>query len=138
MSSVKRLGKVATTPLWKRFRWRIEAVSGQKFDPQLADLRRELDELRHEVRAVRDRADALQGDLRWHDDEIRRLAAHVSATDSRVASLERPSGGARPSSELEEVRAEHARLRARTAVVAQYEERLSRVEEALSQRRADD
>jgi chromosome segregation ATPase len=138
---VKKLGKAAAFPLWKRLRWRIEDVTDQRFAPQIADLRRAVDGLRGELHAVRDelrgqidgRSNELDGHFQWHDDELRRLAAHVAAMDSRVASLERPTpGGGEAPSEVEEVRAEHARVRARVSAVAQYEERLARVEEALA------
>ncbi|GHF59309.1 chromosome segregation ATPase [Amycolatopsis bartoniae] len=141
MSTVKKLGKVAVFPLWKRLRWRIENVTEQRFGPQLDDLRRQLDGLRGELHAVRDelrghtdsRAAELDGRIGWHDDEIRRLAAHVAAMDSRLATLERPgAGNGQSPADVEEVRAEHARIRARVSAVAQYEERLARVEEALT------
>ncbi|GAB2980861.1 hypothetical protein LWP59_00980 [Amycolatopsis acidiphila] len=141
MSTVKKLGKVAVFPLWKRIRWRIENVADQRYVPQLDDLRRQVDALRGELHAIRDelrghtdrRADELDGRVRWHDDEINRLSAHVAGIDSRVATLERPGGGnAQAAPDLEDARAEHARIRARVSAVAQYEERLARVEEALT------
>jgi hypothetical protein len=143
VNTVKKLGKAAAFPLWKRLRWRIEDVTDQRFGPQVADLRHAIDGLRGELHAVRDelrghvdgRYNELDGHFQWHDDELRRLAAHVSAMDSRVASLERPTPGAGAApSEVDEVRAEHARIRARVSAVAQYEERLARVEEALARR----
>lgn len=141
MSTVKYLGKVAVFPLWKRLRWRIENVADQRYAPQFDDLRRQVDALRGELHAIRDelrthtdrRADELDGRIRWHDDEIYRLSAHVAAMDSRLATLERPGGGnAAATPDVEEARAEHARVRARVSAVAQYEERLARVEEALT------
>jgi hypothetical protein len=88
------------------------------------------DELRGQIDG---RYNELDGHFQWHDDELRRLAAHVAAVDSRVASIERPTPGeGEAPSEVEEVRAEHARVRARVSAVAQYEERLARVEETLA------
>jgi chromosome segregation ATPase len=151
VSTVKKLGKVAVFPLWKRVRWRIENVTDQRFAPQFEDLRHQLEGLRGELDAAQDelreesrghtdrRADDLDGRFRWHDDELRRIAAHVAAMDSRIASLERPGpGDGQATPEIEEVRAEHARIRARVSVVAQYEERLARVEEALAHRVSGD
>jgi chromosome segregation ATPase len=141
VNAVKNLGKTLAFPLWKRLRWRIEDVTEQRFGARIEELSRQLDGLRGELHAIRDElrghtdrcVEELDGRYRWHDDELRRLAAHVAATDSRVASLERPAPGTGPvSSEAEEVRAEHARIRARVSAVAQYEERLARVEEALA------
>lgn len=147
MSTVKKLGKAAVFPLWKRLRWRIEDVTDQRFAPQIDDLRRQLEGLRGELHAARDelrghtdrRVDELDGRFRWHDDELRRIAVHVAAMDSRLASLERPGpGDGQASSEVEEVRAEHARIRARVSAVAQYEERLARVEETLAHQVPED
>lgn len=143
MSTVKNLGKVAVFPLWRKLRWRIENVADQRYLPQFDDLRRQLDDLRGELHAVRAevrdlrghadrRVDEVEGRIRWHDDEIHRLSTHVASLDSRLASLERPGGNAPVSPDVEEARAEHARIRARVSAVAQYEERLARVEEALT------
>ncbi|KAA9166876.1 hypothetical protein FPZ12_001395 [Amycolatopsis acidicola] len=143
MNAVKKLGKAAAFPLWKRFRWRIEQVTDERFGPRFEQLHRELADLRGELHAVRDelnglrghadhRADELDGHFRWHDDELRRLAAHVAAIEPRLATLEKPAGNAKAVPDVDEARAEHARVRARTSAVAQYEERLARVEEALT------
>ncbi|HVV12719.1 hypothetical protein [Amycolatopsis sp.] len=138
---MKKLGKAAAFPLWKRLRWRIEQVTDERFGPQFDQLRGELADLRGELHAVRDelrghtdrRVDELAGHYRWHDDELRRIAAHVAAMEPRLAGLEKPSGNANGTPDVDEVRDEHARARARLSAVAQYEERLARVEEALTQ-----
>ncbi|UQS21989.1 hypothetical protein L1857_03690 [Amycolatopsis thermalba] len=139
MNAAKKLVKAAGFPVWKRLRWRIEQVTDERFGPRLDHLHAELDGLRGELRELRDgvtgRCDELAGHHRWHDDELRRLAAHVAGLDSRLAGLERPAtDGSAPVSAVEEVRAEHARVRARLSAVARYEERLARLEEALSVR----
>jgi hypothetical protein len=142
VNAVKKLGKTLAFPLWKRLRWRIEDVTERRFGPRIDELRRELDGVRGELHAVRDelkghletRDRELEGWLHRHDDELRRLAVHVSGIEGRVGAFERPDPvGGRPA-EVDEVRAEHARIRARVSAVAQYEERLARVEEALAAR----
>jgi chromosome segregation ATPase len=142
VNAVKELGKKLAFPLWKRLRWRIEDVTEQRFGPRIDELRRELEGVRGELHAVRDelrqgtagRDREFEGRLHWHEDELRRLAVHVSAIEGRIGSLERPDPVGGRVTEVEEVRAEHARIRARVSAVAQYEERLARVEEALAQR----
>lgn len=144
---MKRLAKTLSFPLWQRLRWRIENVTDQRFGPQLDDvrrsiehahegiatLRRELDELRVRTDGLEGGANALDGARIHHRDELRLMAAQLSALETRVATVERPvlaETGETPSG-VEEVRAEHARIRARLTAVAKYEERLARVEDTL-------
>lgn len=135
MNAAKKLVKAAGSPLWRRLRWRVEQITEERLAPlrtELADARREVGELRDRLTA---RCDELDGHHRWHDDELRRLAAHVAGLDSRLAAVERPGvDDSAPASAVEEVRAEHARVRARLSAVARYEERLARLEEALAAR----
>jgi chromosome segregation ATPase len=68
------------------------------------------------------------------------LASHVASLETRIADLTQHAGGG-PVAEagemdaarslLDEVRAEHARVRTRFGAVAVFEERLRRLEEAL-------
>jgi predicted nuclease with TOPRIM domain len=135
VNAAKKLVKAAGFPVWKRLRWRVEQVTDERFGPRFDHLHAELEGVRGELRALTGRCDELHGHHKWHDDELRRLAAHVSALDSRLAGLERPGvDDSEPKSAVEEVRAEHARVRARLSAVARYEERLARLEETLSVR----
>ncbi|WP_143249891.1 hypothetical protein [Amycolatopsis sacchari] len=136
---MKRLGKVLAFPLWRKLRWRIEQVTEQRHGPRFDELRRELDGLRGEVHTLREElrghVEAITNRLDWHDNELKLMTPILSGLQTRVAELERPGvaeGDPRPA--LDEVRAEHARIRARLTAVAKYEERLARVEDTLSTR----
>lgn len=151
---MKNVAKTLSFPLWKRLRWRIENVTDQRFGPQLGDiqrsiehahdgiatLRRELDELRVRTDGLDGRANAIDGARIHHRDELRLMAAQLSALETRVATVERPvpAETADTPSAVEEARAEHARIRARLTAVAKYEERLARVEGALAGRMAQE
>jgi hypothetical protein len=76
----------------------------------------------------------------WSANELRRLAPQVAAIEARLADLDDrlrrgPASGPDESPDrttLEIISAEHERIRARLAVVAAYEERLRRLEDAAT------
>jgi len=139
----KALAGMAWRPVMARLRPRIEQIATDRMQPELdrlhADLTGLIAELRREVeRATKD----LDGHVKWLYDEQRRLAPHLAALETRIAAFERPGTVARLAERLEyapdeaeEVRAEHARIRARLAAISKYEERLARLEEGFAARR---
>ena len=69
--------------------------------------------------------------------ELRRLAPHLAALEARVAKLEERETSIRVAdsaevdqarSLIDEIKAEHERIRVRLSAVARYEERLERLE----------
>ncbi|HWC83856.1 MAG TPA: hypothetical protein VG756_28175 [Pseudonocardiaceae bacterium] len=134
----------------------------ERFDRELAAFRAEMTERQQAAGGDMDRAhgriDEVAG---WHQDlagefdslrdrvgklehELSRVGAQLAALDTRVAETERPpvavaGGGKAAAGDLnkatalvEEIRAEHQRVRARLTAVAGYEERLGRLEEHLA------
>jgi predicted nucleic acid-binding Zn-ribbon protein len=136
ISRAKELVRVAGRPVFGRLRPRIEYIAMERLRPELDALRADLADLRRDVeQATKD----LDGHVKWLYDEQRRLAPHLAALEARVAAFERPGSVARLAERLEysadeadEVRVEHARIRARLAAVSKYEERLARLEEAVA------
>ncbi|MEV6897847.1 hypothetical protein [Amycolatopsis sp. NPDC051372] len=135
---MKRIVREAGQPVMARIRPRIEQIAHDRLRPELDALRSSIDDLRKEVERVDMRCNDLDGHVKWLYDEQRRLAPHLAALDSRVAAFERPGAAGRltdrleySADEAEEVRAEHARIRARLSAISKYEERLARVEEKL-------
>jgi hypothetical protein len=136
ISRAKELVRVAGRPVFGRLRPRIEFIAMERLRPELDAVRGDLATLRRDVEQV---TKDLDGHVKWLYDEQRRLAPHLAALEARVAAFERPGSVARLEERLEYspdeadmVRAEHARIRARLAAVSQYEERLARLEEAVS------
>ncbi|HEX3589737.1 MAG TPA: hypothetical protein VHV74_08890 [Pseudonocardiaceae bacterium] len=136
---VKRAGQ----PIWSRFWPRVEAVAARHANRVAGELRAELAELRGELRAevagLREtltRLSEAAGKQEWTENEVRRIAPQIAAVDQRVASLERPAidGAETPAARelVEEIRAEHARVRARLSAIAMYEQRIMKVEQAVS------
>jgi chromosome segregation ATPase len=136
---VKRAGQ----PIWSRFWPRVETVAARHANRVAGELRAELAELRGELRAevagMRDtltRLSEAADKQEWTENEVRRMAPQVAAVDQRVASLERPGvdGAETPAARelVEEIRAEHARVRARLSAMAMYEQRIMKVEQAVS------
>ncbi|HET8642717.1 MAG TPA: hypothetical protein VFM37_12310 [Pseudonocardiaceae bacterium] len=134
----------------------VLSVVNTRIDRQLAPIRRDIVELRHhqhtELQRQLDdhwqRLDRLEGrinDLQFKldfaVDETRRLEPHIASLEERVTTLDEvaterlvpPANGelSEARSVLDEVRSEHARVRARLTAVAKYEERIGRLEEAL-------
>ncbi len=110
-------------------RWRVEENAGP--------LRDEVNELRTELARLRTRAD-------WTANEMERLQPHVAALDARVEDLRividdhylriDEGDGQVARKVLDEIRAEHASIRARLSAAAIYEERMRRLEEAVAER----
>jgi hypothetical protein len=136
---VKRAGQ----PVLSRFWPRIEAVAARHANRVAGELRAELAELRGELRAevagMREtltRLSEAADKQEWTENEVRRMAPQVAAVDQRVASLERPvvDGAETPAARelVEEIRAEHAKVRARLSAIAMYEQRIMKVEQAVS------
>jgi hypothetical protein len=159
-------------PVWARVQRKLDAVVAIRTEPALqgvrdrvehvdADLRAELrgglDALR---RTVDERCDALAGDVRRLEDELRRvsgelaelrdqhgrisfdvdrLGPHVAALEVRIADRERAEGPVEVGSPgdvpearrlLDDVLREHERIRVRFSGMALYEERLRKLEAA--------
>ena len=135
----KALAGLAWRPVMARLRPRIEQIATDRLQPELDRLHADIAELRRDAeRATQE----LDGHVKWLYDEQRRLAPHLAALEARIAAFERPGSAARLTERLEyapdeaeEVRAEHARIRARLAAISQYEERLARLEEDFAARR---
>lgn len=136
---VRRAGE----PVWSRLWPRVEAVAERHARRAARESREELDRLRAELRAeiapLREAVDRLSGLVGQVDrtaNDVRRLVPHVAALDQRVAGLERPPvADAAECGEgralVDEIRSEHARVRARLSAVARYEERIARLERTL-------
>lgn len=123
-------------PVWRGLRWRVDTIAIERADAAAGRVRDELAEVRREFGTARRN---LRRDLDVMRDQVDRISRQLSALEERVAGLERPPAvldGAPPPAEarelLEEVRAEHARVRARLTAAALYEERLGRLEQAIS------
>jgi hypothetical protein len=81
------------------------------------------------------RLDRLEGDLAWNSSEIERMAPQAASFESRLERAARPivlTGDLESLPEarllVDVVREEHARARARLALISSYEERLRRLE----------
>jgi uncharacterized protein involved in exopolysaccharide biosynthesis len=132
----KRTGAPVLNRLWPR----VEEIAARHATGVIGPLRAEIAELRGELRAeiakLHEVLNGLPARLDWAENELRRLAPHVAAVDQRVAGLERGpvtgeiQGEAR--SLVEEIRTEHARVRARLSAVAAYEQRITKMEQAVT------
>jgi chromosome segregation ATPase len=95
--------------------------------------------------SARAELDRLCGRVAWTENEVRRMSAHLAALDERLAAVERaPAGEDEAGGDhtearalIEEIRDEHARVRARLTAIARYEERIGRLEAALADHAAD-
>lgn len=124
-------------PVWRGLRWRIDVIAIERSDAVGARLREELAQARREFGAARRN---LRRDLDEMRGAVDRMGAVVAALEERVGGLERPAAGTGQGGEplpaeardlLEEVRAEHARVRARITAAALYEERIGRLESSV-------
>ncbi|TDQ04975.1 hypothetical protein [Labedaea rhizosphaerae] len=95
------------------------------------DHRRRLDEAEASLRDARDR-------LHWTANEVERLIPHVSAQESQLEALRQkltvvPAADepelAAARSLIDEVKREHAQIRVRLTGIAQYEDRLRKLED---------
>ncbi|SDC75978.1 hypothetical protein [Actinokineospora iranica] len=110
------------------------------------------DDLMGRVEALDHRLGEVGAAVDWLGNEQRRMAPQLAALESRLAELEHRAGRAIPSMDadppelgsgldsgldsvlslVEEIRMEHARVRARLGLVARYEERIARLEDAAA------
>lgn len=135
---MRRLRTMFTLRVNESVAWRVaEQLEPLKagLDAEVRRLRgdtdRRLDELDRRLGAVERQAD-------WSANELARLAPQVAALETRVEQKARPTVLAGGLEDLPEarglvdlVREEHARVRARLAMVSAYEERLRRLEQRL-------
>ncbi len=136
----RRVGK----PVWSRLWPRVEAVAERHATRVARQLRGELGELRTELRGeltglreAVDRLAAVAARIDWTENEVKRIGPHLAAVDQRVAGLERPEPVAEADSAegrtlVDEIRSEHARVRARLSAVSSYEQRIAKVEQAVT------
>ncbi|WP_051385974.1 hypothetical protein [Actinokineospora inagensis] len=146
--------RVVGAPVWRRLRPRIELIAQEHATPAAVAAARahsrvdalvdELGALRAELTPEIDdlgrRVDELESTVDWLNGEHRRIAPQLAAVEARLAELERrPPAveGAVSEDEIgsvaalvEEIRVEHARVRTRLGLVARYEERITRLEDA--------
>ncbi|HEV7189334.1 MAG TPA: hypothetical protein VGN28_15690 [Blastococcus sp.] len=121
--------------------WRV----AEQVDPlraELHDLVRRLDEMHLEKRLaeLERRLDTVERESAWTANELARLNPQVSAFETRLEKQARPeilTGALEDLPEarnlVEVIREEHARVRARLALVSAYEERLRRLEARMLQ-----
>ncbi|GDY33669.1 hypothetical protein [Gandjariella thermophila] len=136
--TARRLG----TPVWHRVRPHVEAIVARQVEARNRQLLDELRQMSLADEAARAELDRLCGRVAWTENELRRMSAHLAALDERLAAMERPpavpeQGGADQAEAralIDEIRGEHARVRARLTAIARYEERIGRLEAALAGR----
>lgn len=125
-----RLGGKYRDQLAQRFdaavRWRVDE---QQAGP-VGHIEGRLTDLQARLQSVADESF-------WTANELRRLAPHLAALEARVAKLEERETSIRVAdsaevdqarSLIDEIKAEHERIRVRLSAVARYEERLERLE----------
>lgn len=112
----------------------------QRSDDALAELQRRVGEQEGRQGYVDGRLDRLEGDLAWNSSEIERLAPQAASFESRLERAARPIVVTGELESLPEarllvdvVREEHARARARLALISAYEERIRRLEARVAQ-----
>jgi hypothetical protein len=143
--TLRAVARWAGAPFWNRLRPRIETIAAERSSVVERDLRIQLADLHAQVavgvadlRAALDATNVdLGGQVVWTQQQI---GSQVAALDERVALLERAPAGppgdgddqAAARSLVDEVRAEHARVRARLTAVASYEHRIATLEQALA------
>ncbi len=167
---LRRLAVAARqNPAWVRVQRKLDAVVAVRTVPALQEVRDRVEHLDADVRAelraelqagldglrrsLDERCDALAGELRRLDDELRgvrdrygevafdldRLGPHVAALEVRIADRERWDGPVEVGDPgeltearrlLDDVVREHERIRVRLSGIALYEERLRRLEAA--------
>ncbi|HEY0816437.1 MAG TPA: hypothetical protein VGE11_24435 [Pseudonocardia sp.] len=117
----------------ERHEQRLQDVAAQLRDEQATEAA-----VQHRLRD--ERLGELSGRVVDLDDQVRRISAQLVALERRVGDLERPpvdlaaddADHREARSLIDEVRLEHGRAQARLAGVAFYEERIARLEEAVS------
>jgi hypothetical protein len=134
-----------TQRITRSMAWRIEELT-EALRREVADLRAQVEQSSRELRdhtgdldrrlgEVERRLHAVEGESSWSANELARLAPQAAAFEARLEQQFRPivlTGDLADVPEarllLEAVREEHARVRARLALVSAYEERLRRLE----------
>jgi chromosome segregation ATPase len=151
--AVRTAGRLVLGPVWTRMSARIMAQVEERLEPlrreivelrhhQHTELQRQLDDHWQRLDRLEGRINELQFQLDFAIDETRRLEPHIASLEERVTTLDErateqlapPADGEldQARSVLDEVRTEHARIRARLTAVAKYEERLGRLEQTLT------
>ncbi len=126
----------------KAMRWRADEQVGA----HVAGLNDRLDALERRLDEFGQRLDKIGHDNFWTAEEMRRVAPQVAALDSRLEDLHQsaqplagsPEEVAEARNILDEVRREHAQVKARLTAVAWYEDRLRRIEDQLASRAEPD
>ena len=116
--------------------WRV----AEQVDPLRTELHESLGRLEHRLAEIERRLDAVQRESAWSANELARLNPQVSSFETRLEQQARPevlTGALEDLPEarslVETIREEHARVRARLALVSAYEERLRRLEARMLQ-----
>ncbi|HEX3786847.1 MAG TPA: hypothetical protein VHW44_03230 [Pseudonocardiaceae bacterium] len=150
--AARSLTRMFTDPVWnrvERIAAKHSALASERADRRFDEVWGRLDGSGRDIDRAHGRLDEVAG---WHTDlatefrnlrdrvgklehELSRVGAQLGALDTRVAKTERPAvvttDGPPPAEAvalLDEIRAEHQRVRARLAAVASYEERIGRLE----------
>jgi hypothetical protein len=131
-------------------RSRIDRMIAWRVDRRFDDVHAQLGDLRGRVERIEARLDELGGhghhlgerldhvahESSWSANELARIAPQVAAFETRLEQQSRPQVYTGELADLPEarllvdvVREEHARVRARLALVSAYEERLRRLEQ---------
>jgi chromosome segregation ATPase len=100
---------------------------------------RKIDSLERNVTAMRERQRPFELSSKYREVEHSRMTVNLAAVEERLAVLEQRAADAplaagddaEARSLLEAVRREHEQIRVRMQIIAQYEERLRRVEAAI-------
>ena len=128
--------------------WRV----AEQLDPVRHDVRRleelhvgdRLADLERRMGELEGRLGAAERESAWSANELARLNPQVASFETRLEKQSRPevlTGGLEDLPEarslIEAIREEHARVRARLALVSAYEERLRRLEARMLQQDRD-
>lgn len=135
---MRRLRTLFTLRVNESVAWRV----AEQLEPLKAGLDAEVRRLREDtdrrLAQLDRRIGAVERQADWSANELARLAPQVAALETRVEQKARPTVLAGGLEDLPEarglvdlVRDEHARVRARLAMVSAYEERLRRIEQRL-------
>ena len=131
---------------------RIDRMIAWRVDRRFDDVHAQLGDLRGRIERIEGRLDELGGhghhlgerldhvahESSWSANELARIAPQVAAFETRLEQQARPQIYTGELADLPEarllvdvVREEHARVRARLALVSAYEERLRRLEQQV-------
>lgn len=119
--------------------WR--RLTGRAAQEELRTAFERLDRQRGRIEKVEQRSQGTAKEAEFHVREVNRISPQLAALETKVEELRQALGStpavSSPSdldtarSLVEEIRAEHARIRVRLSAVTSYEERLRRIEEKL-------